>query len=362
MNAFLAGLVLGMGFLTAQEHSAVSTAPFGKTAAGEAVEAYTLRDAAGLELTVMSYGATVLSLLAPDRSGAKADVVLGFDRLSDYEERKFYFGGVIGRFANRIANARFDLDGQTFPLTQNLPPDNLHGGTAGFDSRVWSATILSEDPPSVRFHRVSKDGEEGFPGNLSASVTYTLTGNELRVVFEATTDKPTVFNPTSHMYFNLAGGGTVEDHLLRITSDTVLALDKRWLPTGKFLPTEGTKLDFRKDVRLGDRFVDPRPPAAFDHTYVLENKGEAPLAAQLVDPKSGRSLKIFTDQPGLQFYPANSLRDVPGKGGVAYQRYAGVCLEPQHYPDSPNQSHFPTTTLRPGETYRSETIYEFGIQ
>lgn len=363
-NKILLGWALALGLTLGSASAEVTVSAFGKMPDGQPVQAYTLKDASGLELTVTNYGASVLRLLVPDRSSAKADVVLGFDHLADYLKRNRYFGSVIGRYAGRIADGQFSLGRETYHLSRNLPPDTLHGGGEGFDRRFWSASILVQNPPAVCFRYLSKDGEEGFPGNLATVVFYTLEKNRLSVTIEATTDRATVFNPTSHLYFNLAGQGSVKDHHLQIAADRVLELDEHWRPTGKMMAVKDTKLDFRQETRLGDQLAKPTAPAAIDHTYVLKgSSGRQPrFAAQLLDPGSGRSLKIFTDQPGLQLYPANSLRDVVGKGGVPYQPQAGVCLEPQHYPDAPNHPDFPSTVLRPGATFHSETIYEFSIR
>lgn len=355
---------LALGSALSSAFAEVTVSAFGKMPDGRSVEAYTLEDASGLELTVMNYGASVINLRVPDRLGAKADIVLGFDHFSDYLKRNRYFGSVIGRYAGRIAGGQFNLEGKTFHLSRNLPPDTLHGGSQGFDRCIWSASILAQNPPAVCFRYLSKDGEEGFPGNIATVVTYTLEKNRMSILIEATTDRSTVFNPTSHLYFNLSGCGTVENHHLQIAADRVLELDEHWRPTGKTVAVQGTKLDFREETRLGDQLAKSTAPVAIDHTYVLRGaSGQPPrFAARLSDPDSGRALRILTDQPGLQLYPANSLKDVVGKGRVVYQPQAGVCLEPQHYPDAPNHPSFPTTVLRPGETFRNETIYEFSTQ
>lgn len=340
----------------------VTVSEFGKLPDGRTVESFTLANASGLRLTVMNLGASVIRLLVPDGKGRMEDVVLGFDDLDGYLTRNRYFGSVIGRYANRIAGGSLPLDGKSYPLSQNLPPDTLHGGRGGFDTRYWNASVLSQEPPAVRFKRVSADGEEGFPGRLDVAVTYRLEGRTMSVAFDARTDKPTVFNPTSHIYFNLSGSESVGSHWLQVAADRVLEVGKTWLPTGNLVEVNGTWLDFTRPARLSDRLGKGN---TLDHTFVLGERfvpGRMKFAARLSDPKSGRYLDVFTDQPGLQVYAASSLRHLPGKNGRFYDPHAGICLEPQHFPDSPHQEGFPSTVLRPGERYHSESRYEFGNQ
>lgn len=340
----------------------VTVAEFGKLPDGRTADAFTLANDSGMQLTVMNFGAAVIRLLVPDRRGRTEDVALGFDDLDGYLTRNRYFGSVIGRYANRIAGGSLPLDGKSYPLSQNLPPDTLHGGRRGFDARYWDATILSQNPPAVRFHRVSADGEEGFPGKLDVAVTYRLEGRAMTIAFDARTDKPTVFNPTSHIYFNLSGGKSVGGHWLQVAADRVLEIDKAWLPTGNLVGVNGSWLDFTRPARLSDRLGAGN---TLDHTFVLGERfvpGRMRFAARLSDPKSGRYLDVFTDQPGLQVYAASSLRHLPGKKGRFYDPHAGICLEPQHFPDSPHHEDFPTTVLQPGERYHSESHYEFGNQ
>ena len=342
-------------------------------AAGRPVKRFTLRNAAGVEITAIDYGAIITAWKAPDRHGQMADIVLGFADPGQYvAANPPYFGAVVGRYGNRIANAKFTLDGRAFTLAANDGMNHLHGGKQGFDKVLWDGTIVKDRRgPSVAFTRTSADGEEGYPGALKARVIYTLTDkNELIVEYEATTDKPTVVNLTQHSYFNLAGQGSgdILGHELRINADRYTPVDKTLIPTGELAPVEGTPFDFRKPTAIGARIGSEHPQMQFgrgyDHNWVLARSGAAlALAAEVYEPKSGRTLVVSTTEPGLQFYTGNFLDGtITGKEGRVYRQRYGFCLETQHFPDSPNKPNFPTTTLRPGETYRSRTVFLTGTR
>ena len=342
---------------------------FGNTTAGEEVNLFTLTNKSGMKVTLSSYGATVIDLLAPDRSGKMADISLGFDSFAPYQTQSPYFGAIVGRYGNRIAKGRFTLDGATYQLATNNDPNHLHGGIKGFDKRIWKGTNLPSSEPSVRFTLRSTDGEEGYPGNLGVAVTYTLTNqNELRISYEATTDKPTVINLTNHTYFNLAGAGNgnILGHQLKINASRFTPVDATLIPTGELKKVEETVMDFRKPTAIGARIKEVGgKPIGYDHNYVLDwslHFGLA-LAAEVYEPVCGRLMKVYTDQPGIQFYSGNFLDGtITGKGGKVYDQYTGFCLETQHFPESPNKPDFPSSVLRPGKTYRSTTIYAFSAK
>jgi aldose 1-epimerase len=347
----------------------VERRPFGRTEAGTPVELFVLTNAGGMQVEVIGFGATITALRVPDRDGRMADVVLGYDRLEGYDRRHPYFGSLVGRYANRIAGGTFTLDGRAYTLAKNNGPNHLHGGLVGFDQIVWDAEPLA-GAVGVRFTRTSPDGEEGYPGNLAVRVTYTLSdASELSVDYEATTDKPTPVNLTQHSYFNLAGhdSGPILDHELVIHADRYTPVDEGLIPTGELAPVEGTPFDFRTATAVGARIDQPHEQlqrgAGYDHNFVLRRTGDGlQPAARLVERRSGRVLDVATTEPGLQFYAGNFLDGSDrGKGGVAYARRSGLCLETQHFPDSPNQPSFPSTILRPGETYRSRTVFRFGV-
>jgi aldose 1-epimerase len=346
--------------------SPVTRSSFG-TVAGQNVEMYTLRNAHGIEVKATNYGAIITSIVTPDRSGRPGDIVLGFDTLDGYLKDPPYFGAVVGRYGNRIAKGRFTLDGRTYALATNNGPNHLHGGVKGFDKVVWKAE-LPEGKNAVVFSRRSSDGEEGYPGNLDVRITYELTDrNELVVGYRATTDKATPVNLTQHSYFNLAGEGDVLGHQLTIAADRYTPVDSTLIPTGELAPVEGTPFDFRTSTAIGARIDQPNEQLkngnGYDHNWVLSRKGAGrQLAARVVEPKTGRTLEVSTTEPGLQFYSGNFLDGkITGKDGRAYQRRSGLCLETQHFPDSPNQPKFPSTILRPGATYASETVFTFGV-
>lgn len=362
----------GLMLLTTAWGAGVKKSAFGKTKDGEPVDLYVLSNANGMEVAVTNYGGILVSVKAPDRSGKLADVVLGFDSLAGYLGNEPYFGAIVGRYGNRIAMGRFTLDGHEYHLAQNDGTNSLHGGVRGFDKRVWSAKEVSENGvPAVQLSYVSKDGEEGYPGNLSATVTYTLTEkNELKIDYGATTDKPTVLNLTNHSYFNLAGAGSgdILSHVVTIHADRFTPVDASLIPTGKLESVAGTPLDFRKPTAIGARInadnEQIRLGHGYDHNFVLNRKGTGLVpAARVVEPSSGRVLEVLTTQPGLQFYTGNFLDGtIHGKGGKAYGRRSGFCMETQHFPDSPNRPEFPSVVLRPGERFASTTVFRFSTE
>jgi aldose 1-epimerase len=355
--------------------------PFGKTGDGKAVDLYTLANAHGMRVRIMTYGGIIVSLEVPDRRGQLADVVLGFDRLEEYLKGHPFFGALVGRYGNRIAKGQFTLDGVAYTLVRNNDENHLHGGTKGFDKVVWKAKeIKKPDAVGIELTYVSKDGEEGYPGNLSCVVTYLLARatNELRVDYEATTDKPTVVNLTQHSYFNLkgAGNGDILGHEITINADRFTPVDSGLIPTGELKPVKGTPFDFTKPVAIGARINDDdeqlRFGKGYDHNFVLMDRKPADpnivhpdlaglkAAAEVTEPTTGRAMAVWTTEPGVQFYVGNFLDGSNvGKGGKAYGHRYGFCLETQHFPDSPNRPSFPSVVLRPGETYRHTTVFAF---
>jgi aldose 1-epimerase len=369
---------LGAGEIAAASPAQVSIerADYGITAAGQPVSQYTLQNAHGVTLKIITYGGIVTALDVPDRSGKVADIVLGFDSLHDYEtyNGNIHFGALIGRYANRIAGGRFTLDGKTWQLPVNDGPNTLHGGPNSFDSKVWTVTGTDADgkSASVTLRYVSPDGENGFPGTLTADVTYTLRAdNVIRIDYRASTDKDTVVNLTNHSYFNLAGhaSGSVERQRIQIAASRFTPTDKTSIPTGQLEDVEGTPLDLRRPTPIGAhlRAADPQLVLAhgYDQNWVLDHGGEATpaFAARVDDPASGRFLEVYTTQPGLQFYTANGLNgSVVGKGGTAYRETDAFALEAEHFPDSPNHPSFPTTVLKPGETLHEVTLWKVGAR
>jgi aldose 1-epimerase len=337
---------------------------FGKTAAGQPVARYTLTNANGVEATIMTYGGTLLGVRAPDRHGALADVVLGFDTLAPYLGDHPFFGALVGRYGNRIANGRFVLDGTEYTLPINNSPNHLHGGPNGFHRQIWQAEARAA---GVALTYLSRDGEEGYPGNLSVMVVYTLDEqNQLRIDYTATTDRPTIVNLTNHAYFNLAGRGDVLGHQLELAASRFVPINANLIPLGALQAVAGTPMDFVAPTAIGARISADdvqlhRALDGYDHTWVLDKAaGELGFATRVVEPASGRVLETYTTQPGVQFYSGNFLDgSLRGKGGQAYAKHAGLCLETQHFPDSPNQPQFPSTVLRPGETYHHVTVYRF---
>jgi len=338
---------------------------FGKTGDGKAVERFTLTNEKGTVARLITYGATLTELLVRDRDGNPGDVVLGFDTFEQYEKESPFFGCTTGRVANRIARGRFILDGVEHELAVNDGPNHLHGGIRGLDKVIWEAgPVAREDGPAVRFAYLSPDGEEGYPGNLSIAVIYVLTGNdELRIEYEATTDRATPVNLTNHSYFNLAGAGDILGHILTLHASVYTEPDETLIPTGRILPVAGTPLDFTRPATVGGRLgrVDI---GGYDHNYVIDRKEGEDLAltAELYDPESGRVMELFTTEPGVQFYSGNFLDGLKGKKDAVYEKHHGLCLETQHFPDSINQPEFPSVVLRPGETYRQVTVHRFSTR
>ncbi len=345
---------------------------FGRTADGESVDLYTLTNANGCEVKITNYGGILVALRVPDRKGKIDDVVLGYDTLEEYLKDHPYFGALIGRYGNRIAGGTFHLDGVTVTLATNNGPNHLHGGLKGFDKVVWQAEMVEgQDRVALSLSYLSKDGEEGYPGNLSVKVTYSLTrDNELEIDYWATTDQPTVVNLTHHSYFNLAGAGTgdILGHEIAIRGDRFLAIGAGLIPTGELRSVQGTPMDFTTPAIIGARIDGDdeqlRLGGGYDHTWVLNSPDRSPAwAARVYEPTTGRVMEVFTTEPGLQFYTGNFLDGtLRGKGGRTYEHRYGFCLETQHFPDSPNHDHFPSTVLEPGQTYRHTTIYKFSTR
>lgn len=349
----------------------VTKEPFGTLPDGEEVERYTLTNANGLEMKVMTYGGIITSLQTPDKDGKKGDIVLGFDTLEGYLQDVPYFGALIGRYGNRIANGKFELDGKEYTLAKNDGPNHLHGGKKGFDKVLWTASeTRSEDGPALKLQYHSKDMEEGYPGNLDVTVVYTLTDNdELRVDYSASTDKKTVLNLTQHTYFNLSPESeTILDEELKLNADTFLPVNTTLIPTGKPEKVEGTPFDFRQPKTIGKDIGAKNKQLEFgkgyDHCWILNGKDrEMKPAATLYDPNSGRVMEITTTEPAIQFYSGNFLDgSLVGKSDKKYVFRSGLCLETQHYPDAPNQPGFPSTVLNPGEEYHTTTIFKFTVK
>lgn len=336
---------------------------FGQLPDGREIELYTVSNANGLKARLMTYGAALVSLEVPDRQGKFSDVTLGHDSLEGYLSASPYFGSTVGRYANRIAKGRFTLNGVEYKLRTNDKENHLHGGIKGFDKVVWRAEPVQEDGElGVKFEYLSKDGEEGYPGNLSCTVIYTLTNkDELKISYEATSDKAAPVNLTHHSYFNLAGQGEgdILDHELMLNADHYTPVDDGLIPTGEIQSVKGTPWDFTKTKTIGSEINKVR--GGYDHNFVLKNReGELILAARLHHPGSGRTMDIYTNEPGIQFYSGNFLDgSITGKSGKVYRKYYGLCLETQHFPDSPNKPSFPSTILNPDEIYKSLTVYKF---
>lgn len=368
--ALVAALSLGAAMDTTAA-TRVERKPFGKTPAGEPFELFTLTREGAPVVAVTSYGGHIVSMVAPDREGKTRDVTLGYADAAGYVADTGYFGSIVGRYANRIAKGRFTLDGKPYTLVTNNGPNALHGGPTGFQKRLWAARVVNgPEGEAVELTYVSKDGEEGYPGTLTAKVVYSLRADGRLVIdYTATTDAPTIVNLTNHAYFNLAGEGegTILGHELQIEADATTPVDPTLIPTGAVTPVDGTPFDFREPVAIGARIdaADDQLKAGggYDHNYVLRGKaGELRLAARVTEPKSGRVLEVYTTEPGLQFYSGNFLDgSVTGKSGKPYVKRGGFCLEAQHYPDSPNQPAFPPVVLRPGQTYRQTTVYRLTV-
>jgi aldose 1-epimerase len=357
---------------SSNKSSTITKADFGKMPEGQPVEIYTLRNSQGAEARIMTYGGIVQSLTMPDKHGKFADVVLGYDNLQGYIDKTPYFGALVGRYGNRIGGAKFTLEGQTYTLATNNGPNSLHGGLKGFDKVVWTARpMVTSHGPALILTYLSRDGEEGFPGNLEVTAIYTLTDkNELKLEFTAHTDKPTVANLTHHSYFNLKGqgNGDILGHIVYINSDKTTPVDSGLITTGEFADVTGTPFDFRTPTPIGARINNPdkvlQYGPGYDHNWVINKPpGKFGLQARVVEPTSGRVMEVWSDEPGLQFYAGNFLDGtINGKGGVAYQIHTGFCMEPQHYPDSPNKPNFPSVELKPGQTYHNTIVYKFSVE
>jgi aldose 1-epimerase len=367
-------LGVGLAFNAQAAENHVKVSAFGKTADGGAVSRYVLTNSKGVEAVLINYGASLVSLKVPDRNGKSADIVLGYDDIAGYEKDKSFFGASIGRYGNRIAGGQFILNGTTYHLPKNDGPNTLHGGSPGFNKRLWTGVDRSNAGAQVvEFSYTSPDGEEGFPGTLKVQVTYTLPAdkNELRIDYAATTDKDTVVNLTNHSYFNLTGDLSQEilKHELLLHAAEFTPVDATLIPTGELRPVKGTPFDFEKSTAIGSRINQEDEQLKFgkgyDHNWVLRRNNHAGLqpAAVVFEPDSGRVLEVLTTEPGVQFYTGNFLDgSVKGKGGQAYKHRTGFCLETQHFPDSPNHKNFPSTELKAGQAYHSNTVFRFSTR
>ena len=361
--------LLAMTSMTQAAESSITMKSFGTATDGQKVSLYTLVNSNGATATISNYGGTVTKLMMPDRNGKMGDVVLGFTKLADYEKKSPYFGCLVGRFGNRIAKGKFTLEGKEYQLPINNNGKSLHGGLKGFDKVVWNAVpVETKQGPSLELSYVSKDGEQGYPGTLKVKATYTLTNkNELKLVFRAKTDKPTVVNLTHHSYFNLAGQGSgdILAHVVTLHANRFTPVDKVLIPTGKLASVKGTPFDFRKPTTIGARINQADEQLKFaggyDHNWVADKlPGHLGVIAKVEEPKSGRVLEVLSTEPGVQFYSGNFLDGtLTGKGGKVCNFRDGFCLEPQHFPDSPNRKNFPSTVLKPGQTYKNTIIYRF---
>jgi aldose 1-epimerase len=357
--------------MSADNKKGIVKSSFGKTADGTDVDLYKLTNANGMVAKITTYGGIVVALEAPDRDGKSGDVVLGYDALKGYVENNPFFGCIVGRYGNRIAKGKFTLKNQTYALACNFGENHLHGGLKGFDKVVWAGEPVSEDGGvGLKLSYLSRDEEEGYPGNLSVTVTYRLTNeNALAIDYLAATDKTTIVNLTHHGYFNLdgAGSGDILDHVLMLNADRFTPVDKTLIPTGELRDVKGTPMDFTKPTKIGARIDSKDEQIGFgigyDHNWVLNGaKGALSLAARVTSAKTGRAMEVLTTEPGIQFYSGNFLDGtITGKNGKVYKRRYGLCLETQHFPDSPNQPSFPSTVLESGETYKTTTIYRFSV-
>lgn len=347
----------------------LSEKPFGKTPSNESVKLYTLKNAQGMEVQIMNYGAIITKIIVPDRNEVMEDVVLGFDKVDDYINDSPYFGAIVGRYGNRIAAGKFSLDGKSYTLAAQNNGQHLHGGLKGFDKKVWK-TVATKDA-SITLSYLSKDGEEGFPGNLEIQVTYTLgDDNAISMDYVAKTDQATVLNVCNHSYFNLSGNAKrdVLDHNIELNAPHFIPINKVLIPTGEIKSVKGTPFDFTSAKKIGQDInaVDEQISfgGGYDHCYAFDKPaGSFGKIARVEDPASGRVMEVFTTEPGVQFYTGNNLDGhLKGKNGATYIKRSGFCLETQHFPDSPNQAAFPSTVLRPGETYTSKTVYQFSVQ
>jgi aldose 1-epimerase len=359
---------IGMQAAKAAPISIVKT-PYGSISGGGKADLYTLTNSKGSSIQITNYGGVITSLRVPDKRGRLGDVVLGYDNLDGYRKGDAYIGAIAGRYANRIAKGQFTLDGKTYKLATNNGVNHLHGGNVGFNQKLWTARpIRLKNGPALELRLFSKNGEEGYPGNLNLRVLYTFTNsNELRIDYRATTDAPTILNPTQHSYFNLAGKGTILDHKLRLWANRYTPIDKTSIPFGNLATVKGTPFDFLRSTPIGKRINVKDQQlingAGYDHNFVLNGKnGVLKRAARVEEATSGRVLSVWTTEPGVQLYTGNFLKGAMGKYGRKLDYRSGFCLETQHYPDSPNRPNFPTTVLRPGQTYRQTTIYAFSTK
>jgi aldose 1-epimerase len=350
--------------MSRHDRASIESTPFGTLQNGARADLYTLRNGNGLEARITNYGATVVSLLAPDRQGKFADVVLGFDDLAGYAHHRKFFGATVGRYANRIAGGRFILGNNNYSLATNNGPNHLHGGLQGFDTALWAARD-TRSKGTLALHYRSADGEEGYPGNLDVEVSFAVTRDDaLRIEYSAKTDRPTPINLTNHSFFNLGDDADILDHELKLFAQRFTPVDATLIPTGELRAVQGTPFDFRMPARIGARIDADDAQLAraggYDHNFILDGKdGRLDVAAEVYHRKSGRALRVLTTEPGLQFYSGNFLDgSITGKNGRVYTRRSGFCLEAQHFPDSPNQPHFPSTILMPGQTYRQSTVYQ----
>ncbi|MDX1417195.1 MAG: aldose epimerase family protein [Candidatus Promineifilaceae bacterium] len=340
---------------------------FGKTADGTAVDLYTLTNDRGMQVRISNYGGTITSIRVPNREGEPGEITLGFDQLAQYEQQSSYFGCLVGRYANRIAEGRFSLDGKAYALAQNNGPNHLHGGRRGFDKVVWRAEMFHEEGRAgINLYYQSRDGEENYPGTLDVKVVYTINNdNALTIAYQASTDKETIVNLTNHTYFNLAGSGDILGHEVVLYADSFTPIDETLIPTGEIRSVANSPMDFRTATPVGARIDEAdeqlKLAGGYDHNWVLKHDDEpVSLAAVVNEPTSGRVLEVYTSQPGIQFYTGNFLdSSIAGRAGETQRHRGGLCLETQHYPDSPNKPQFPSTILKPGEVYRQTTIYKF---
>lgn len=371
---FIGGLSLASSLSSQGMRGTIKKESFGKTTGGEQIDLYRLTNKKGMEVSITNFGATVVTLKVPDRAGKAADIVLGYDTLEGYENGSSYFGATVGRYGNRIGGGKFSIDGKTYSLPKNNGENTLHGGIVGFNKRVWKAReIAAPGGESLEMSYLSADGEEGFPGNLSVKIVFTLPAerNELKIDYTATTDKDTVLNLTNHSYFNLGGegNGDILDHVVTLHAKQFTPVDKTLIPTGELKNVAGTPLDFNSSTAIGKRINQSDEQLVFgkgyDHNWVLVRAGGGnglSIAAEAYDPKSGRKLEVLTTEPGVQFYSGNFLDGAKGKGGKPYPQRAAFCLETQHFPDSPNHPNFPSTLLKPNAVFRSQTVFRFSAK
>ena len=339
----------------------ISKESFGITKSGQLITSYTIKNSNNIEVKIINYGATITSILTPDKNNALDDIVLGFDSLKEYQSDKNpYFGATCGRYANRIRDGKFSIENKKFQLAKNDNGNSLHGGIKGFDKHIWDHDVIGN---KIVMKRLSPDGEEGFPGNLAVEIYYSLSEtNELKIEYTAQTDKPTIVNLTNHSYFNLLGRGNILDHRLRIYGEKYTAVNDMSIPTGDLKNVENSEMDILKEKSIG-KDIKLVQGLGYDHNYCIDQKNDSiNLAAEIFEPYKGRTLTCLTTEPGLQFYTGNYLNNLSGKNGIIYDKYSGFCLETQHYPDSPNQPSFPSSALNPGEDYHSICIYKFGVK